>query len=103
MCAAEEGHSADTVACEVDEDGGVCGLESCPRCGAPPPVDEQEILDLVVGRTVIDAGFEGDLVAFKFDDGTTLEIGWWANDMHDGGGVTVEMGAEHSDGLDDKK
>jgi hypothetical protein len=24
------------VACIVDEDGGVCGLGSCPRCGAAP-------------------------------------------------------------------
>lgn len=33
------GHSTESVACIVDEDGGVCGLETCPRCGAPPAED----------------------------------------------------------------
>jgi cytochrome b involved in lipid metabolism len=58
------------------------------------PTDPQEALDQLVGKIIIDAAYEDELVAFKFHDGTTLEMGWWANDMHDGGGVTIEVGRE---------
>lgn len=36
-------HIAESVACIVDEDGGVCGLDSCPRCGARPADTERTV------------------------------------------------------------
>lgn len=51
-------------------------------------------LDDIIGKIVLDVDHYGEGVEIKFNDGTVLIIEWWANDMHDGGGVVWEMSVE---------